>query len=84
MRDITRISHPEFRRCLKDLSFGTIKQLIEVICNLCCGNIADSLLYDLQRKETMLWGELQSRGYDLKNFEFTLWRSKLKPSKRIF
>ena len=73
-----------FRQDVIKLPFGTIKKMIAGITKYCSINLNIEDLLNLQRKETILWGELSRRGYDIKGFEFTMWRKSLKHKKRIY
>lgn len=78
------ISPEEFEKSLPQLSFGTIKQLIVAVQDLCQGRLHVDCVADLQRKQTKLWNELQRRGYNIKGPEFQNWFRKINHKRILF
>jgi hypothetical protein len=90
MKNLLTISQEDFRAAICKLSVGELKRLLENLFVFIKNNAhkyekAPEVIYDLERKQTKLWAELQRRG-ELNpgtNVEFMNWLYK-KHQKRVW
>jgi len=90
MKSLLTISQEEFKTAIYRLSTGEIKRLLENLFIFIKSNAHKyennpEVIYDLERKQTKLWAELQRRG-ELNpgtNVEFMNWLYK-KHQKRVW
>ena len=89
-QSLLKISTDTLRLEVYKLTISQIKRLIEQIYEHKRSSIGNSLIYDLERKETVLEGEMIRRGYlkhkrrpgDLQ--DYNNWKFKKQFKKRIF
>jgi DNA phosphorothioation-dependent restriction protein DptG len=87
-QNLLTIDREKFRSDITKLSFGTLKNLLEELFVFIKSNVpylTKDQLIDLERKQTIIWAELQRRGKLTKDdyTEFYAWLYK-KHAKRIF
>ena len=90
MKNLLTITQEDFQAAIYKLSVGELKRLLENLFVFIKSNAhkyekAPEIIYDLERKQTKLWAELQRRGElsAATNEEFMTWLYK-KHQKRVF